>query len=178
MGTFLDTARANIMQILAGVAGAAALGLLIALLLTRATLADVKLDRENERIAHRITVANYRIAAAQATLADAQNVLRVKREQDAITERISSDYETRIADARARADALRMRLSTAGTNPRSADAAPVPAVPDAAGQPDAAPGEDRFSVGDRLIATEQAIRLDALQAWVREQVAVDVGGEP
>jgi hypothetical protein len=40
------------------------------------------------------------------------------------------------------------------------------------------PGQDRLPHSDALTATEQAIQLDELIAWVKRQAAVDVDGKP
>jgi hypothetical protein len=49
----------------------------------------------------------------------------------------------------------------------------VPLVPAAScGSPQDA-GEDRLPASDALTATEQAIQLDELIAWVKRQAAVD-----
>jgi hypothetical protein len=123
------------------------------------------------------TVANYRSAAEQARAADAANSRRVAAEQQAITERTANDYETRIADARARALRLRAHPKTP-TDPSARGAAAVPGVPAAAGGVAQACGEDRLPPADALIATEQAIQLDELIRWVDAQRAVDPNAEP
>jgi hypothetical protein len=38
--------------------------------------------------------------------------------------------------------------------------------------------QDRFSLADRLTATEQAIQLDELIKWTKAQHAVDVNANP
>src|SRR4029453_12681572 len=62
-----------------------------------------------ERAAHAAAVANVRAATEQARQADRANVERIKALQSAINQRSESDYERRIADARAAAAAGRMR---------------------------------------------------------------------
>ena len=73
-----------------------------------------------EAAAHALTVANYRAAAAQARADMIANVRRVEAEQRAINEEVSRDYQAALADARARADALRLRLDSAGADPGGA----------------------------------------------------------
>ncbi len=127
-----------------------------------------------ERAAHAATVANYRAAAEQARAADAANIARVKAEQAAINERTTYDFESRIAAVRATA---RLR-HTAGppANPRGRRNSSMSAAAAAAqGAPQAA-GENRLPDSDALIATEQAIQLDALIQWMRDQAGVDVNG--
>lgn len=129
-----------------------------------------------EQTAHAGTIANYRAAAEQARAADKANADRVKAEQAAISERTTNDLETRLADARARADRLR-RNAQASADPGGRGSAPMPRVPDAAGQPGQAAGKGGFSDADRLIATEQAIQLDELIKWVKRQAGIDANGE-
>jgi hypothetical protein len=166
----------------------------------------------NEQAAFAQTVANYRAAAEQARLADQANKARVERDQAAINERTSHDFETRLADARARAARLQQRAQGAA-DPGGRGSAPVPGLPAAGGKPAQAAGQDRlspqeqladricgpegyhdwdqngpvcekdgwtglvyFPPNDALTATEQAIQLDELIKWVRQQHAIDVNG--
>jgi hypothetical protein len=115
-------------------------------------------------------VATYRAAAAKARADDAANAQRVHSEQNAINERTDHDFEARIADARARAGRLQ---PTTATHPGGRGAAPVPGVPSTASIVAEIAGEDRFSLADRLTATEQAIQLDELIKWVKAQATVD-----
>ena len=140
-----------------------------------------------ETKAHAETVANYRLAAERARAADRANAERVEAAQSSISERITNDFEARLADARARARAQRLRGPTqAATGRGGGRDAPVPGLPAAPSATDQAAGQDRLpgapdevptSWGphdpDRLIATEQAIQLDALIRWVRAQAVVD-----
>jgi signal transduction histidine kinase len=129
-----------------------------------------------EQAAFSATVANYRAAAATARAAEAANAARVAAEQRTINERTAHDFETRLAAARAAAERLRRQAAAAATNPSGGGSASVPRLPPAAGGTAEGAGEDRFSEFDRLTATEQAIQLDELIKWVREQHAVRVGG--
>lgn len=154
--------------------------------IARAQLATARAEvaLADERTAHRITVANVRLAAAQAKIADAENAKRVIAEQSRITQEVSRDYQTRLAGVRARADALRLQLQrTTATDPRSSADPGMPAPGATAGGPDGAAAQDRLppaagliDLEDRLIATEQALQLEALQAWVRAQAAIDTNG--
>jgi hypothetical protein len=119
------------------------------------------------------TVADYRAAADRARLADKANADRVKAEQAAINERVSNDFENRLAAARAAADRLRDEARTASADPGTRGTAPVPGLAASAGGPSEAAREDRLPPADRLIATEQAIQLDELIRWVRSQAKVD-----
>lgn len=133
-----------------------------------------------ERLAHRITAANFRIATAEARIADRENAARVEAEHSDISERISDDYEARLADARARAERLRDELRARGSAPADTGGgrtAPVPGLSDAAGGADGAACDIGLSVAERLTATETAIRLEALQEWARGVAAIDVNGE-
>ena len=163
-----------------GIAGLAA-ATILALLLIAAKIDARHFRKQAERFeqlyrgeaqAHAQTVANYRIAAERARAADRANAERVQAAQAGINERISHDFETRLAVARARADRLR-RPAEAAANPGGGGDAALPgfsASPAGAAQ---TPGQDRLPDSDRLVATEQAIQLDELIRWVRAQAAVE-----
>jgi hypothetical protein len=124
-----------------------------------------------ERAAHAGTIANYRAAADAARAADAANLERVSAEQRSINERTEHDFEARLAAARTLAQ--RLRGQAAAADPGARGAASVPGLPAPAGGPVASSGEDGLPDSDRLLATEQAIQLDELINWIREQAAVD-----
>ena len=132
-----------------------------------------------ERAAHSATEANYRAAADRARRQAAENAARVKSEESAISERRKDGFQSRVAAARALAERLRRNPEAASTNPGDRRASPVPGLPAAAGRAAQAAGEDRLPDADRLIATEQAIQLEALITWVRQQAGVRVkeGGD-
>ena len=126
-----------------------------------------------ERAAFAGTVANVRAAAERARAADQANARRVLADQAQINERTSHDLETRLADARVRAERLRVEAAGGSADPRGRGAAAVPGLSVAAGNPAQAAGQDRLPQSDRLTATEQAIQLDELIKWVRRQHAVN-----
>lgn len=128
----------------------------------------------NEHAAFAQTVASYRAAAERARAADQANAARVGREQAAISERTSHDYETRLADARARYAASLRGVAQGPAHPGGGGAAPVPGLSAAPGGPAEAAGEGGLSAQDQLTATEQAIQLDELIKWTLRQHAVDV----
>lgn len=126
--------------------------------------------------AHATSVAAMRAAREQARAADAANSARVRSAQSAINERTSNDFEVRLADARARAQRMRDRAVAADGSGGGRDA-PMPGLSAAPARIAQAPGQNRLSrpalgTDDALVATEQAIQLDALIAWVRAQAAV------
>ena len=124
-----------------------------------------------EQAASPRTVANYRAAAETARAADRANAARVAAAQRDITERTTHEFETRLADARARAPRLRLATPAAADRGggRSSACARPSRCPRRAAQ---AAGQNRFPHSDRLIATEQAIQLDELIKWVNAQAAV------
>ena len=130
-----------------------------------------------ERAAHEASLANVRAAAAQARLDDAANAARVRAAQDAINERTLHDFETRMAAARAAGERLRRGSQAAAAGAGGGGTAPVPGLPASPGGAAQAAGEDRLPDADRLIATEQAIQLDELILWVREQAGVERSGD-
>lgn len=127
-----------------------------------------------EQTAHAVTVANYRAAAEAARAADQANLGRVLGEQRLINERTAHDFETRLADARARAERLSAELAKTAANPGGRGKPPVPGLPAPPAGAHEAAGQDRLPRSDRLIATEQAIELDELIKWIERQHAVDV----
>jgi hypothetical protein len=132
---------------------------------------------QQEQAAFATTVANARVAADQARAADQANVNRVAAEQAAINQRTANDFEARLAAARADAarlssGGLRLQSETAA-DPGARGSASVPGLPAAAGGAHQAAGQDGLSQADQLIATEQAIQLDELIEWVRQQHSVE-----
>ena len=132
-----------------------------------------------EQAAFATTVADARAAADAARAADQANAGRVAAEQRAISERISNDFEDRLAAARAAAAAAaahagRLRVqSQAAADPGAGRNASLPRLPAAAAGAAQAAAQDRLPESDRLTATEQAIQLDELIKWVRGQARVE-----
>ena len=129
-----------------------------------------------EQAAFATTIADYRAAADAARAGDRANAARVAGEQRTINERISNDFEARLAAARSSADRLRRETGSPATHSGGGGNPPVSGLSASAGQPSQAAREDRFP--ERLIATEQAIQLDELIKWVRRQAAVDPNSDP
>jgi hypothetical protein len=126
-----------------------------------------------EQAAFARTVADYRATAEAARLADRAAADRAAAEQRAISERTNDAYQDRLADARARAERLRLETPTTPADPHRGGATAMPRLPAAAGGPDQATGQDGLPREDRLTATEQAIQLDELIKWIKEQASVD-----
>jgi hypothetical protein len=164
-----------------GIAGiAVGLALSILLLIQKAETSHWKKQSASfeqlyrqEQAAFSTTVADYRAAADQARAAVQANAKRVVAEQASINERIANDYETRLAAVRADARRLRVAAETAAADTRAGGNPSVPGLPAAAGGPAQGAGEDRLPLDDRQLATEQAIQLDELIKWVRQQHEVE-----
>jgi hypothetical protein len=125
------------------------------------------------------TVANYRAAAEAARAADRANLARVAAEQRAINERTSNDFEARLAAARTLAQRLRGQAASPAADRGAAGAAAVSRLSASSGGAAQAAGEDRLSLAERELATEQAIQLDELINWIRAQAGVEPGaGRP
>ncbi len=138
------------------------------------------------QLAHLGTIFNYIDASAQAQADAEANVIRVRLDQEEITDATVSRYRSDRDALRARFANLRIdRLRAAGAaagDPRRADPAGLPGASDAAGGAAAPTGEDRLppagviggslSLDDALIASEQALQLGALIDWVEAQAAV------
>lgn len=141
-------------------------------------------ERDASILAHARTILSYRRAASRAAEEDAANKRHVQTEQTRISQEVANDFETKLADARARAAGLaeQLRDRASRTDPGGGTAAPVPSVPAAAGRAAQTSEQDRlsaageFALAERLTATEQALQLDSLIDWVERQAAVDVEG--
>lgn len=126
----------------------------------RIDLDEVKRARAAEREA-------YRKAQAEAARMEAERLASVTAKQEEITDVAAKKYNERIARLRA-AHSLRTQ---AGGVDGAANGEQVPCVPGATVGTDGKPCP--LSTDERLIAEEQAIRLEGLQDWAREQVGVD-----
>ncbi len=147
----------------------------------RAARDEARSGRAAEQAAHAATIENYRLAAETARRDAHANVARVRAAQDNATKEIVDEFQARLAYARDRA--ARLERVHADSRPTaaggSAGGAYLSSTGTASRRADEAAGEDRLpaagelTVGDALIATEQALQLDALIDWVRAQSAID-----
>ena len=113
--------------------------------------------------------------AARTALArtqDEAHARRVERDQILVSQETLSAYQKQIAALRARA-AQRLHGAAAAADPGRGRDARMPGFSHAAGGTDGAAGEDRLPDNDALIASEIALRLKALQEWVRRQEKVE-----
>jgi hypothetical protein len=169
-------------QGIAGLGVAAALALLLAIqgVETRhwkkQSATFEKLYRD-EQSAFATTIANYRAAANTARAADQANADRVAAAQATINERTANDVESRVAAARAVARRLRQQ-SQAAADPGAGGNTPMPDLSAAPGESAQTADQDRLPQSDALTATEQAIELDELIKWVRQQHSVDPNAQP
>jgi hypothetical protein len=171
-----------------GIAGlAASLALVILLLVQKVETRHWKNQSSQfeqlyagQRAALDETVADYRAAADAARSADRANAERVAADQRAINQRTADDYQTRIADVRARSAASAGGMRKTAEGPADSGiggSAPMPGLPASAGRAPQASGEDRLPAEDALTATEQAIQLDDLINWVARQAEVGPGAQ-
>ncbi|WP_454599133.1 hypothetical protein [Qipengyuania sp. SM2507] len=142
-------------------------------------------ERDDERSAHRKTRGDYRAAQLAAAKMEADRLERVVQQQEDITDAIEVDYHARLADARARAERLRQELRSRAGAARPGGAVSLSGVPGTASGSDASAGDHRLPAGGSfrrgpaeqlerdLVATQQAIQLDALIDWVEQQATVD-----
>lgn len=123
-----------------------------------------------ERARYEQQASDYR-AAYQTAVANAHAAARfVEVQQERITHEVSADYQARLADVRARYSRL---LAEAKADTRDTGAPDLPGVSPASGGPDGSPAYCGLPAERALIATEQALQLLALQAWVRGQAGVE-----
>ena len=121
-----------------------------------------------ERAAHAQTVANFKKAQADAEAVQAHNLARVAKAQKDVTDETLDDYNRRVADLRERYK----RLLAQGNRSAPLDAQ-MSTVSDTAATVNAAAQQDGLSASDALIASEQALQLDALITWVERQAKVE-----
>jgi hypothetical protein len=140
-------------------------------------ISGLEADVAAEQAAHLGTVNAFLAASAQAQADAEANARRVLREQEIITDDIVTDYRSDLAALRQRFDRLRAR-NAAAADPGRAAPAGLPGLPDAAGRTDGAaaqagfPAAGTLTLPDALIASEQALQLQALIDWVAAQSAV------
>ena len=121
-----------------------------------------------ERAHYAETVANFKKAQADAEALQAHNLARVAKAQKDVTDETLDDYNRRVADLRARYQRLQSQGNRSAT--RDPD---LPAVPGTAARLDEAPRENGLPSPDALIASEQALQLDALITWVERQGKIE-----
>ena len=133
---------------------------------------DARAALERGRAGHALFVARARAEAERVRAEFEARARRAEQQQTRINEEVSRDYQTRIADLRRRHDEL-LRGQGRANPGRPGSASGLPAPGPAAGGADGAAGDPGLSLAERLVATETAIRLEALQTWVRRQAAVE-----
>lgn len=140
------------------------------------TIADTEALLTATQLAHLGTITNFIDASKQAQADAEANAARVKAEQERITDAKLATYRADRAALLARFDRLRARA--AAGDPGRAHAAGLPGAGSAAGRAHEASGEAGLpaarglSLEDALVASEQALQLDALIDWVEAQSAV------
>lgn len=156
-------------------AGTAVAGVLIVLLMiSRGDTRHYKALWQQEQTAHQLTIANYKAAAAEAERMDQANIVRVQTEQQAITEKVTNDYQSKLADSTDRYERLRAKASGYLSHPQSPG---LPASPETTCLAVAGTGCENVPTLLKA-AQDNTDQLLALQAWVKAQSAVDVGNQP
>jgi hypothetical protein len=157
-----------------GAIGIAAILLLAALIALRTGERDAaRLALERSGQARALFAERVRARAAETARAFTERARRSERAQARISQEVSRDYQSRIADLRRRVDALRLRNARDRADRGRPRRAGLPGLPGPAGRPDAAAGDHGLSFRERIAATEQTIRLEELQRWIRRQQAAD-----
>ena len=139
----------------------------------RSDLQEARQQVRDEKAAHELTIANVRAAAEKARADDAAHARRVERDQNHVSEEVSRDYQDQLVDLRRRYDALRVRLGKTPADPGSAEGEAVPGLSGPSPGSDGAAGQDGLPAEDALIASEIALRLKALQDWIKGQLEVE-----
>lgn len=151
------------------------MGQTVRVVLLKNNVAELTGQLDAAKTATAVLKARITDRTAEAERQDKINIERVKTDQARITEERVNAYQDRIAALNARVDSLR-KQAAAGGDKGGGRAAPMPATGTAASGTDGASGGDGFFLELRAVATAQAIRLDELQTWVREQGQVDNSG--
>ncbi len=162
-------------------------------------------ERDAERAAHQASKDDYRAAQIEAARREAARLASVRAQQEEITDAIEVDYRADLAALGARAERLRQELRTraeparaggdlAMSRPGSA-AEGIARAPGDRGFPasgdgrrGAEPGQDAraggaFGRSDEeqlerdIVATRQALQLEALIDWVERQGRIDPNAE-
>lgn len=140
-------------------------------------------ERNAERTAHQKTKTDYRTAQAEAARLEQNRIERVKAEQQEITDAVEADYRRQLAGLHARAERLREELRAGAGAAGAGRGVEMPGLsPSAGGSAEAAddrgfPAPFGRSPAEQLerdiIASEQAIQLNALIDWLLAQSAID-----
>jgi hypothetical protein len=154
-------------------------------------------QRDAERTAHRATKVEMAEAEKEAARLEAERLKRVREQQEEITNAIESDYRGQLADLGARAERLRAQLRARTGSASAAAGERGTPLRNTSVRTDAAAGDDRLPsaraepalVGPLgrtadeqlerdIIATRQALQLDALIDWVEQQTTIDPNAGP
>jgi hypothetical protein len=162
--------RANWRKIVAALAIAAIVGLVVLDRVHVRQRDQARAAHAGEKYAHAITVSSYNAAASVAAKRDAQNLARVQAEQHAINERVTNEYQSRLADSVDRYERLR---ATAEAFARGGVTADVSAAREAACRAYAATSCDRLPAKLKA-AQDNTDQLLALIAWAEAQGNVSV----
>lgn len=154
--------------------GGLAIGLAaLTIMILRADVRHYEKLLAGEKTAHALDIANYKAASDEAARLDKANVDRVTKEQTAITEKVTNDYQDKLADSTSRYDRLRAQASGYLSHPASPG---VPADPQTTCA--AVSGAACEAIPPLLLeAQRNTDQLIALQAWVTAQSAVDTNGD-
>jgi hypothetical protein len=153
--------------------------LLVAIAVLKLSLAGEQ--RHSAKLQHQLrdTLAAYdrfkaEVAArtAFAKAEDEAHARRIERDQILVSQETIGAYQKDIASLHARA-AQRMRANAPAADSGRGRGTPVSAFSQTARGADGAAGEDGFSEADRLNASEIALRLKALQEWLKGQGDVE-----
>ena len=113
-----------------------------------------------------------RAQTARARAEDAAHAARVERDQMRVSQEKADEYQVQLAELRRRYDALRLRAAAVATDPGGGRGETMPRLPPASESVDGAARDHGFPRHERLIASEQALRLHMLQEWIRAQTGL------
>lgn len=117
------------------------------------------------------TVAEVRRVRAEQKAADEAHARKVEQAQAETSQEVANDYQKRLSELRARYDALRLSKGAPAADPRRAGGENLPGVSTPSRGVDG-PAPPGLSLSDIFTCESQAIQLDELQRWIREQLAI------
>ncbi len=131
---------------------------------------DARTALERERLEHNLFAERVRAKAEEIRARFIELARRVERNHNHVTQEVSREYLARLAALRA--DYERRLRPSDGQGAGGPGRPQVPGLPDAPGRPDGAAPAAEFEYACRA----NSLQLEYLQAWLRQQMAVDREG--
>lgn len=170
MGGIVDAVRARGMQILASGLALAALAMGVAMLIAQADARHWRAQFAGEQARHRVTIAETKLATAEARANDLAHAAAVQARDAAISKEQQHDIQTQLADSLTLAAryAERMRRTATGDGARGGGNAAVSADAGAASDPAGGAGFALVPRSDLDVCARNTVIARGWQAWWAE----------